>query len=139
MDVTIEVIKKYAPAIFFHENERVHPCSIEHLLEGSTLKWRTWSVPNFVRDHDKGNQRTGVPAVAVFKGNVWMVYSDSDNSQLWVTTSSDNGDSWDKARHIEGQSTSVPALAAFQDKLWMVYTGSTNSQVSPSPVFWRLY
>jgi hypothetical protein len=70
IEVPIEVVKKYAPAIFFHENERVYPCSIEHLLLGSTLKWRTWSVAQFVEDKNKKIQQTAVPAIAVFKGNV---------------------------------------------------------------------
>lgn len=61
-----------------------------------------------------------------------MVYTDSNSSQLWVTTSSDNGGGWEKARHIDGQHTSIPALAAFQDKLWIVYTDSNNSQVRTS-------
>ena len=37
MAVPLDVIKQYAPVVYFHENERFFPCSIEHLLQNSTL------------------------------------------------------------------------------------------------------
>lgn len=127
----MDVIKKYAPACIFHENEQNYPCSVEFLLKGATLKWRTWTFASQCKDNQSPavTQETGIPALALFKSDIWMVYTDSHSSQLLVTKSGD-GVTWDEARQIPGQHTSVPAVAVFLNKLWIVYTDAHSAQVS---------
>src|SRR5262245_49633781 len=38
MSVSIDLVKRFCPVVFFHEHERFFPCSIEHLVRNSTLK-----------------------------------------------------------------------------------------------------
>ena len=40
MSVTLDIVKRYAPVVYFHENERYFPCSIEYVLQNSVLKDR---------------------------------------------------------------------------------------------------
>ena len=80
------------------------------------------------------NQGTSVPAIAAFTSQadginyLYMVYSDSISSQLWVSRSVD-GLNWQDTQQIAGQFTSTPAIAVFDGYLYMVYSGSTNSQL----------
>ena len=40
MTISIDVVRQFAPLIYFHTNERFFPCSIEYLLQGATLNDR---------------------------------------------------------------------------------------------------
>jgi hypothetical protein len=54
-------VEKYAPAVKFHADERVFPCSIEYLMKDATLNYRLWRQPEPIP-----NQQTGTPVVVVF-------------------------------------------------------------------------
>ncbi|MDT7687442.1 MAG: hypothetical protein QOE46_201, partial [Acidobacteriota bacterium] len=49
MPITLDTVKQYAPAVYFHDNEQFFPCSIEYLLQNGVLQDRNqpgWQVPN---------------------------------------------------------------------------------------------
>jgi hypothetical protein len=73
------------------------------------------------------NQATFYPILTSFQGNLWIVYTDSTSSQLWITTSGDEGQSWN-CWQIPG-GTSVPAVTVFNGALWLVYSSSDSSQL----------
>jgi hypothetical protein len=122
MVVALDTIRKYAPAVIFHPNEKQFPCTIDYFIQDSTLKYRVWSYGAKV-----GKQYSTVPTLALFKGDIWMVYPASNGTQLLVTRSGDNGSHWDVPRKINGQSSDVAAMTVFQDKLWIIYSDDNNS------------
>jgi hypothetical protein len=118
--VSQDVVKMFSPVIMFHPDEPFLPCTIEHILQGAVLRDTS---PTRIE-----GQYTSRPALAAFKGRMWMVYSDANSSQLWVASSAD-GLAWDDAVTIDGQHSSVPALAAFKDKLWIAYSDANSSDI----------
>ena len=80
--------------------------------------------------HEGGHVAAGqnLPALAAFDGWFYMVYTDANGAQLWVTRSSD-GTNWIDTQPIQGQSTDVPALASFGGALFIVYSDSGSSQL----------
>jgi hypothetical protein len=65
--VPLDVVKKFSPAVKFHENERLFPCTIEYLLQGATLKYRTWSAYSEI-----SMQLSGQTAMALFNDHIYM-------------------------------------------------------------------
>ena len=124
MTLSLDIVKKYAPAVKFHENERIFPCSIEYLLKGSTLNYRTW------RDAKKiDKQSAGTPAAIFFKDYLYIIYNSSDRSEgIWVSRSRD-GATWGDTHNIGQQASGLDA-AVFQDKIWIVYSDANSPQAS---------
>jgi hypothetical protein len=82
------------------------------------VNWQpSWSIQN---------QATVYPILTSFSGSLWIVYTDSSSSQLWITNSGD-GHTWN-CWQIPG-GTSIPAVTTFNDALWIVYTDSNSSQL----------
>src|SRR5690242_18001234 len=104
MSLPLDIVKQYAPAVKFHENERVFPCTIEYILKGATLNYRTWRLAQKI---DK--QFTAVPTAVFFKGYLYIIYASDPNSQISVSRSTD-GVNWVDTHPID-QHTSAPAAA----------------------------
>jgi hypothetical protein len=138
MFLPLDIVKKYAPAVKFHENERVFPCSIEYLLEGATLNYRTWREAQKL---DKQYART--PAAVFFKDCLYIIYTTIDDSEIVVSRYTDGPKSTDSLMLVDirriGQYTSVPAAAVFQDKIWIVYSEAETAQASYTlPQVWLI-
>ena len=73
------------------------------------------------------NQATVYPILTSFHGSLWIVYSATDSSQLYITTSSDGAQSWN-IWEVPAY-TSVPAVTVYNNALWLVYSGSDDSQL----------
>jgi hypothetical protein len=87
-----------------------------HTTDG--LTWQpSWSIQD---------QATTYPILTSFNNSLWIVYTDSSSSQLWITNSSD-GNTWN-CWQIPG-GTSVPAVTTFNGSLWLVYSDSNSSQL----------
>ncbi|MBV9172857.1 MAG: Vps62-related protein, partial [Chloroflexi bacterium] len=114
------IVQSFAPIIHFHPDEPYLPCTIEHILKNGALKDVS---PKMIE-----GQSTSRPAICALGDTLWMVYTDSRSSQLYVTYSPD-GLVWPQVQQIPGQHTSVPAIAAAWGKLWMAYTDANNSQI----------
>jgi hypothetical protein len=123
MSLPIDIVKKYAPAVKFHENEKVFPCTIEYLMHGGTLNYRTWRPVQKI-----DGQQSATPAAVFFKNYLYIIYTSGSNSEILVSRSTD-GSNWVDTHRI-GQYTSVPAAAVFQDKLWIVYADTHSAQAS---------
>jgi hypothetical protein len=126
--VSLETVKQYAPAAMFHQNESTLPCSIEHLLQGSSLNRRVqWREAEQIP-----KQSTQTPAAASFKGRIYIVYPAFKGAQLWVSSSAD-GSKWDQPLAIAGQAVHSPSsfisMTVFQDKLWIAYTGQDGPSI----------
>ena len=126
MSLPLDIVKEYAPAVKFHENERVFPCTIEYLLKGGTLNYRTWRLAQNI-----GTPNTGTPAAVFFKGYLYIIYSSPQDSQILVGRSTD-GINW-VDNHGIGQLASVPAAAVFGEKIWIVYSDAHSTQASYAP------
>jgi hypothetical protein len=126
MAVPLDVIRKYAPALIFHQNEQQFPCTFDYFIQNSTLKYRVWSYGAKI-----AKQFSTLPALTLYNGDMWMVYAASNGTQLLVTRSGDGGNSWDVPQKIDKQESDVVAIAVFQGKIWIVYSDDNNSgQVS---------
>lgn len=124
--ISLETVKKYAPAARFHQDERSFPCSIEHLLQGSSLNRRMWRPSQQIP-----SQHTQTPAAASFQGRIWIVYPAYNDLQLCVSSSAD-GSNWESSQ-IQGQFVNSPkaiiSMTVFQDKLWIAYTGRDGPHI----------
>jgi len=118
----LEYIKGFAPSVKFHGNEQNFPCDIEYLLKGGKLNYSNWAQSQKVK-----GQATTVPALAVFKDNIYMAYIGATNPEIYVTRSKDGG-KWTDMRQI-GQKGSALSIAVFKGKLWMVYSSENSAKV----------
>ena len=123
--VSVELVTKFAPTIVFHQNEPFTPCTIEHILQNAVLSGRA-ALP--ISGQSMKDSRN-FPALAVFKGQLWMAYTQDVLASQLVVSSSGDGMTWSDVAYIPGQSTGTPALAVLGDTLWMVYTDSGSSQL----------
>lgn len=124
MPVSLDIVKKYSPVYRFHENERYFPCSIEHLLEGSTLHYRNFA---FVT-HIAGQSSSSTPAIAAFNGSLYILYQDSNGFGLYTSRSTDGND-WQDTQQVAGMEGGSPSLVVFEKKLWAVWHGVLSSQL----------
>lgn len=122
--VPLDVVKKYSPVFQFHENEPYLPCSIEHLLENSTLHYRNIGFRNPI----PGQSSTDAPSIVAFKGWLYMVYQEVRNYQFFISRSLD-GLGWHDTQKIAGVAGGGPTLVVFQDQLWMVWHGALSHQL----------
>jgi hypothetical protein len=112
-DITVDVVKKYAPVLKFHPDEKYFPCSIEHLMHGAVLKYRNFLLPTMIN----GLQPES-PALTVFKGQLLVAYP--NGSQFFVSRSSD-GQSWEKPRSFSWPfKIKLSVLCVFQKQLCVV-------------------
>lgn len=124
MSVPLDVVKTYSPVFRFHENEKYYPCSIEYLLQNSTLLYRNFSIANQIT----GQSTSDTPAIASFNGWLYMVYRDSNGFDLYVTRSPD-GITWQDTQKISGVQGGSPTLVEFENKLWLIWHGLFSAQL----------
>lgn len=85
---------------------------------------------DFVNLADKiGANSANAPALAAYKGKLYMAYRGSeDDMDVWITTY-ENG-TWSKIKNLNDeigtQSTTFPSMAVFGGKLYLVYKGSED-------------
>ena len=85
MEIPLDIVKKYSPVFQFHENEQYLPCSIEYLLENSTLHYRNvgfaYPLP--------GQPCGGTPSIVTFNEWLYMVYLGPMGHQFCISRSLD--------------------------------------------------
>jgi hypothetical protein len=122
--VDLDLVKRYAPSFRFHPNEKSLPCSIEYMLEGATLSYRNFLIPTQI-----DNQRGSGNAMALFQGNLVIVYVAPNGSGLWISRSG-NGQDWEKPSDLRTpRKPFAPSLVVFQDRLWLIYADTKNSEL----------
>jgi hypothetical protein len=124
MPIPLDVVKKYSPVFQFHEDERCFPCSIEHLLHNSVLYYRNFAWGTQI----SGQSSSSTPALASFKGWLYLAYQDSNGFQMYVSRSKD-GNTWQDTQKIPGIDGGAPTLVVFQNKLWLVWHGALSPQL----------
>ena len=124
MSVSLDTVKKYSPVFRFHENEREFPCSIEHILQNSTLRYRTFAFATQI----PSQTTSSTPSLASFQNKLYMVYQESNGFDIYITRSSD-GLTWNDTQKIPGITGGAPTLVKFKDSLWMVWHGVLSSQL----------
>src|ERR1700733_10824907 len=69
----LDVVKKYSPVFQFHLVDRCFLCSIEHPLHNSVLHYRNFAWPTQI-----GQSSSSTPALASFRGWLYVAYQDSN-------------------------------------------------------------
>ncbi|EXJ75330.1 uncharacterized protein A1O5_02026 [Cladophialophora psammophila CBS 110553] len=95
----LEIVRNYAPAVAFHQNERWLSCSIEYLCSGGTT----------------------------LNNQLFIVYKDNNSAQLWVTASSDL-ETW-RAQQIPHEYAYGVALTAMDGVLYLAYSSYDSSHI----------
>jgi hypothetical protein len=117
-------VKRYAPVFRFHPDERFLPSSIEYLIEGATLNYR-----NFLSPTEIAGQYASSPALAYFKGWLYLVYKSSKTGELRVSRSR-NGWEWVIVLVPTAvKPSSGVAAAVLKNQLCVVYSDSVSSQL----------
>jgi acylphosphatase len=125
--IDLGLVKKFAPVIRFHPDERYYPCAIEDILRSSTLKAEpAMQIADVYIDGDNGN-KSQQPAYVQFKGKLYMAYS-TTSRQINLCTSKDGFYEWSAPAHLcDGQS---PTLTVHKEQLWMAYQYDTRIHVT---------
>lgn len=123
MSVPLDVVKTFCPALVFHPDEKFFPCSIEYLLDKSSLRYRTFGFPNPI-----GQTSSSTPSIAAFNGWLYMVYQDSKGFDIYVTRSQDSL-AWQDTTRIPGATGASPTIVTYKDRVWMVWHSVLSSQL----------
>jgi len=70
----------------------------------------------------------GQVALSNSDGTVCMAYVANNSSQLWSSTSTDNGWNWRSARVPDQTASFPPALCGFGDRTYMLYSGTDSKK-----------
>ena len=70
----------------------------------------------------------GQVALSSFDGTVYMAYILNNSSQLWASTSTDNGRNWQSAQVPKQTASFPPALCRFGDRTYMFYAGTDSKK-----------
>ena len=119
----LEIVKRYSPVFQFHPDERLFPCSIEHLLHNSVLLYRNFAWPTQI-----GQSSSSTPTLASFQGWLYLAYQDSNAFHMYISRTKD-GYAWQDTEKIPGIEGGAPTLVVFKDKLWMVWHGALSTQL----------
>ncbi|KFF65522.1 hypothetical protein IW01_17905 [Pectobacterium brasiliense] len=101
----LDIVKKFSPAFYFHENEKYFPCSIEHLIEKGTLKNSDTTLIDIGKWEYSSNTISVVPFY--LNGHPHLFGLNSKNNSASIKRINDDGHGWTEVGSGKWQSNYI--------------------------------